>query len=310
MITNINRSVVFIVLFFHVYIKPSPLAPSKNTEITSLKSVFSLPSTNNPLGIPATETSLSTLGQSLKMPEVSQHGQVPVLNLGGGYAIVSLDHISQSFVEYCKTKNGTILDIGAGYGTISVAVLQETKCSVIANDIGAENLLVLRSETSPENYNRLFLNNNRFPQTLDLPDQSLDGVAIVQVFHFLTGEEIEAGLQKIMRWLKPGGKLFIVTCSPYVKVLTNFMDTYEARKTSGMPWPGLIENWAQMRPHMKNLPSFFHVLDHQTLCLALTNAGFIIENMSFVDRRQTIPSLGLDGRESIGVIASKPLKKL
>lgn len=269
-------------------------------------SVYSLPINTNPFGIIANAEGLNELGSNLQMPEVSKHGQVPVLNAGGGYAIVSLDHVSQAFVEYCKTGKKTVLDIGAGYGTISLAILQETGSTVIAEDIGVENLLVLKNRTTQQQRGRLFLNNNRFPQDLDLPENSLNGVIICQVLHFLTGDEIEAGLQKIYRWLVPGGKLFIVTSSPYLKILTDFMPIYEARMTAGMRWSGLIDNFAQMRPHMTNLPKFFHVIDHQTMSSELSKAGFEIENMSFVDRRQTIPSLGLDGREDIGVIAIKP----
>ncbi len=56
---------------------------------------------------------------------------------------------------------------------------------------------------------------------------------------------------------------------------------------------------------MPNIPRFFHVMDHKVMADALMRAGFEIEEQTFVDRRKTIPSVGLDGREAIGVIAVK-----
>lgn len=265
-----------------------------------------LPLSQNPFGVLAADEALDYLSKGLKMPPILKHGQVPVLNKGGGYAIVFLDPISRSFVDYCKLIQYPVLDIGSGYGTIALAVLKETSCCMIAEDMGVENLLVLRQQAEKQDLDRLFLNSDRFPDALNLPTSSLGAVAICQVFHFLTGDEIDKGLEKIYKWLVPGGKLFIVTCSPYVKSLKNFISIYEDRLAQGLSWPGQIEDYASLCPEMPNLPLFFHVIDHKIMLNALTRAGFKIEKMTFVDRRETIPSIGLDGRESIGVIAVKP----
>lgn len=295
-----------LVALYSIFGVSAPSGPEIKMHL-SINKAPTLPLSKDPLGTNATHEALNFLAQDIPMPDISINGQISVLNAGGGYAIGSLDHVSQACVDWSKAgPPKTILDIGAGYGTISVAILQKTSCSVIANDIGVENLLIIRNRATSEQRERLFLNHNRFPQNLDFPDESLDGIAISQVFHFLTGEEIDAGLLKLFRWLKPGGKLFITTSSPYVKVLTDFMPTYAARKAADMRWPGHIDNWSTMRPHMKNLPLFFHVIDHATLGRALREAEFEVEAESFVDRRETIPSLGLDGREDIGVIAMKP----
>ena len=264
-----------------------------------------LPEFNTSFGIRADHASLEALAKEVQMPEALPSGQVPVLNKGGGYAILSLDTVSQACVDYCASGNKTLLDIGAGYGTISLPALHNADCTVISADIGTENLLVIRNRASAEDRSRLFLNNQRFPNLLTLPDNSLDAVALSQVLHFLTGAEIEAGLQNIARWLKPDGKLFITTSSPFIKILTAFMPTYQSRVAANLTWPGAIENFNQLRPWMTNLPTFFHVIDHATIEKALVRNGFKVEEMVFVDRRQTIPSLALDGKEDIGVIARR-----
>jgi SAM-dependent methyltransferase len=266
-----------------------------------------LPFSNHSFGVPATDESLNLISEKLEMPSILQSGQVPVLNQGGGYAVVYLDPISRKCVDYCKEVQGPLLDIGAGYGTISLAVLKETNVTVIAEDIGVENLLVLRKHADIKDYSRLFLNGDRFPDALNFIDNCLGAVAVRMVFHFLKGDEIDAGLQKIFHWLIPGGKLFIVCSSPYIKPLVNFIAIYEERVSQGILWPGHIDDYASLCPQMPNLPLFLHVIDFRIMSDALLRAGFEIEEMTFVDRR-TIPSVSLDGRESIGVIAIKPVR--
>lgn len=274
---------------------------------TNVLQAHELPLADHLFGVSALHEDLDQLSEGLKMPPILKHGQVPVLNQGGGYAIVLLDSISRKCIDYGKTIEAPILDIGAGYGTISKALLKETSCTVIAEDIGRDNLLVLRKQTSVEDLNRLFLNNNRFPNELCLPHESLGAVAISQVLHFLEGDEIDEGLGKIYDWLVPGGKIFIVTCSPYVQSLKEWIPIYEERLAQGIHWPGLVQDFPSLCPEMKqNLPPFLHVIDQKAMTAALVRAGFLIEEMTWIDRRHTIPSLGLDGRESIGVIAVKP----
>jgi SAM-dependent methyltransferase len=268
-----------------------------------------LPETDHSFGTIATHEHLDALSEGLKMPTIMEHGQVAVINQDGGYAIIYLDPISEKFVAYCKTIDQPVLDIGAGYGTASLEVLNNATCPIIAEDIGIENLLILRKRSDPKHFDRLFLNSNRFPDQLELPPHSLGAVSICQVLHFLRGEEIDLGLQKIYDWLVPGGKLFIVTCSPFVSNLIDFVPIYEKRWAEGIAWPGMVENFRNLVTNeYGNLPPFLHVIDERPMKAALIRAGFEIEEMTFVDRRKTIPFLSLDGRESIGVIATKPLK--
>lgn len=264
------------------------------------------PSGETQLGVPADHAAFDLLGEGIEMPPVRDCGQVPVLNQGGGYAIVFPDPISLACIEYCQSAEKPLLDIGAGFGTISAAVANEGRIDVIAEDAGPENLLVLRKQVDPRSRGHLFLNRQRFPE-FDLPAESLGAVSIIQVIHFLKGDEIEIGLKKIFEWLVPSGKLFIVTCSPYISVLQPFLPMYEERWARGEKWPGLVENFRALRgPQHQNVAEFIHVMDERPMRAALERAGFEVELMTFVDRRRTIPTLALDGRESIGVIAVKP----
>lgn len=93
-----------------------------------------------------------------------------------------------------------------------------------------------------------------------------------------------------------------------MKNLSAVIPEYERRVASGMEWPGLIHNLRDYVPE-KPLPDTVHFLDKKTLKRVLESQGFKIEKMSYIERRDFPPDRWLDGRESIGVIARKPLRR-
>lgn len=278
------------------------------TALTALSGIHAveLPPSDHPFGLLATDERLDELGQDLEMPPASESGLVQTRNAGGGFMLIPLDPISAKFVEFAKESPGPILDIGPAYGASTIPALSNSSNYVIADDIGAENLVILRKRTEPQNRERLFLTTKRFPQDLGFPDGSLGSVLICRVFHFLRGEEIEQGLEKIHRWLVPGGKIFIVTSTQYQRNLIDFVPVYEERWASNNPWPGYVDNYGPTATSIShNLNPFLNVMDERPLRRALEKAGFTLEEVRFIDRRKTIPALSIDGREGIGVIAIK-----
>src|ERR1700733_7300992 len=83
---------------------------------------------------------------------------------------------------FAKTSALPVVDIGAAFGVASIAALKGSTCPVIADDIGIENLFVLRNVTEETYRDRLYLNGKRFPQELDFPAESIGGVLICRVF--------------------------------------------------------------------------------------------------------------------------------
>ncbi len=266
-----------------------------------------LPPFEHPFGLIATDNRLDALSNNLKMPLASESGLVQTLNYGGGFMLIHLDPISSKFIDFAKSCTYPILDIGSAFGVATIAALKNSSCSIIADDIGVENLLILRNQTEEQDRKRLYLNTNRFPQTLDFKPNSLEGILICRVFHFLKSEEIEEGLQKMVQWLIPGGKLFIVTATPFQGNLKEFVPIYEERWANNNPWPGYVENYGPTSGLSHNLHPFLHVMDERPLRKALESSGFTIQEIQYIDRRKTLPTLGLDGKEGIGIIAIKPV---
>lgn len=230
---------------------------------------------------------------------------VPTLN-NMGYMTKTLDPYSQAFVEYAGQMPGPVLEVGAAYGIASLAALA-AGAKIYCNDLDPRHLEVIKQQAIERqlDLSRLMIVPGQFPQEITFPANTLDGVLMCRVIHFFDGETIESSLQKLYYWLKPGGKLFIVAETPYLKPLADFIPEYEKRVKEGAKWPGLITNLHQYFNDRTN-PKFIHCMDIPVLQRALTAQGFVVERIGYINRSDFPEDRRLDGRESVGVIAYKP----
>lgn len=222
----------------------------------------------------------------------------------------SLTLIGEKFVDFASKCDGVVMDIGAAFGVATIPALQ-AGAKVIAVDICKEHLDTIPSKIDEDLKRNLLTIHAGFPD-MNVPQMTLDGVYISQVFPFLTGQQIEAGIAKIYNWLKPGGKIFIVSFTPYLSHVASYIPVYEEKKKNGEPWPGYIENLTQYCSDSSignKLPSSIHHVDQQDVERALINAGFKIElSILLGDEMNELPEgIKFDNRERIGVIARKPI---
>ena len=218
-----------------------------------------------------------------------------------GWASQSLNAVSLGFVSFCPTAPGPVLDIGAAYGTASIAALQ-AGATVIANDLEAAHLEHLRGQPN------LTLKPGRFPRHLHFEPETLGAVHASSVFHFLTGNQLEEGFRAIARWLRPGGKLFVQAATPFQTPFVAFIPDYNRRMEAKEKWPGWVEKISAYSTHRQlgMMPSSIHLLDDQVLRRLAESVGLHVEQ-AWLYRRDDLPaSLHLDGRESAGLVASKP----
>ena len=220
--------------------------------------------------------------------------------------------VLNEYSKFMSTKSlQTILDIGSGYGRISHIALNRNK-TVIANDIATEHLIYTRKIAKSQGLSlkKLYLNNSHFPDNIIMENDALDAVVIYRVIHFLSAEEIELGLSKICKWLKKGGKVFIVVLSPYHKEYSEwFLPLYNAKWEDGNKWPGEGLEVAKALPRQQyNLPKYLHVMDDRPLKYTLEKHGFIVLKTGFIDMSRFNSAdnkQNRDGKESFGIIAVK-----
>jgi SAM-dependent methyltransferase len=225
-----------------------------------------------------------------------------------GRATRDLTEYSREFVLFAPLARGPVLDIGAGFGVATLSAAA-AGASVIANDVDNRHLqIIVEQATNAGLVERLSTRLSRFPTDLHFPSQSLGAIHASQVLHFLSGSELMTGAALMFRWLQPGGRVFTVTATPYVKTLERFIPVYEERKRAGIPWPGVVHNVHEYSSHptIDELPDFMHFLDHETVARPFAAAGFVIEKVEMYNRQGLPDYLKYDGRENVGLIARKP----
>ncbi|MCC6365965.1 MAG: class I SAM-dependent methyltransferase [Bryobacterales bacterium] len=227
-----------------------------------------------------------------------------------GWASEQLSPLSELFIEYasrcCRDASSPALDLGAAYGAAALAALH-AGCYVIANDLDAAHLAVLASRLDDTSRPRLSIRAGRFPREIAFDFASLGAVHASNVFHFLTGNQLDFGLRELARWLRPGAKLFVQAATPYQQPFAAFLPEYHRRLEAAMKWPGWITKLSAFSSHrqLSQMPRSIHLLDDNVLSAAARRAGFEIERV-WLYRRPDLPAgLHLDGRESVGLIARR-----
>ncbi|HZI25556.1 MAG TPA: chorismate lyase [Chryseolinea sp.] len=222
----------------------------------------------------------------------------------------TLTSFGKAFINAAAKASKPVMDIGAAYGVATLPALL-TGAKVIAVDIEDKHLLSIANSVNGPLKNQLITLKERFPH-FDLLPQSLSAVYMSQVLPFLSGAEIEEGIQKIYDWLVPGGEAFVVSFTPYIDHVSSFIPLYEERKRNGIRWAGQIDDLSRFsaHPHIyKNLPNQIHHVDLDDLKWIFEKVGFVVkEARYFGEEEGPLPEgIKMDGRERVGLIAYKPI---
>jgi MHS family proline/betaine transporter-like MFS transporter len=221
-----------------------------------------------------------------------------------GYMLTSLHEYSKAFVEFSAIAPGPVLDIGAAYGVASILALKKG-AHVIANDIDNRHLEILRKITPKSCLKNLELKIGKIPGEVSFSENSLGAVLASGVLHFLSGEDLVKSIDQIYKWLKPGGKLFFASTTPYAKLYQDFLPLYLERKKAGQKWPGFIENTVQYAPQIAHeIPKAINLLDIDILETCLLEAGFHIEKIGLFNISDN-DSINIGGNSVLGAIALK-----
>lgn len=241
------------------------------------------------------------------MKHVEDDGWVSTLN-NMGYMSLSIDPFTEKFIDYCESNPGLcVFEGGAAYGVATHLALKKG-AFVTANDSEPRHLDLLYEHAPQEFLHALNLASGKLPYDLDFPNGTYDAIYSSRMLHFLTGEEVEICMGKFFNWLKEGGKIFIVAESPYLGCYSSFIPIYEERKKRGDPWPGLIEDTSPFKSiRHNNIPNFLNFFDADIFKRVSEKTGFIVEKCELIDRKDFPREVRYDGRESVGLIAMKPL---
>jgi len=246
--------------------------------------------------------------KDLKIPDAENNGFIPTLNQMG-FMTSTLDSFSEEFTSFSSTpwqgSSKFSLEVGAAYGVATIKAL-EKGAHIIANDLHQDHLTLLHKRV-PDNFkNNLTLLPGSFPEDIELVNNSLKSILICRVLHFFNEERLKSSVQKFFNALEPGGKIFVVTETPYLKNFLPFVPIFEKRKEEGLQLPGFVEDVMKIDPiRGQALPKEMMVFDKDVLSHLFKSFGFQIEKCEEFARPEFPEDLKFDGRESVGLIAKK-----
>jgi SAM-dependent methyltransferase len=231
----------------------------------------------------------------------------PTLNQTG-FMFEILDEFADDFIEYSGRSDAPVLDLGCAFGIATIAALKAGG-RVTACDPEQQHLDILVENTPEALRDNLETLTGILPY-VDFPSQSFAAILCSRVLHFLDGSAIDASVRKMFAWLKPGGRLYLVSDTPY-GIWRKQIPIFEARKARGERWPGLmigLENYLPTVPKDRPVqgPPFMNLLDPDLLIRTCTDAGFEVQRASFIDRSDFSGAGRMDGRENAGILAVKP----
>ena len=219
-----------------------------------------------------------------RMPDpVENNSFIPTLARHGAIWLY-IDEITQAYLDFARRTHRTMLEIAAGYGHIVIKALEAGAEKVFANEIDAEQLAIIKSRIPAEYSNKLVCCLGQFPEHFEFPDASFDGIYNARLCHFFTGDRIGASLMKFYRWLKPGGRLFLVNDAVYRTIFKPLIPLYEKRIAAGDEWPGFIRDVGSCIPeylHPETFPKTMNFMDPTVLTRELNRAGFKVVTAGF-----------------------------
>jgi len=247
-------------------------------------------------------------GNVPQMPEPVENGMmIPTLDRQGWIWLYK-DEVTESYINFASETGGLMLEIGAGYGHIVVEVLKKG-ARVIAVDISQEQLEIIKSRAAASGLTGLQVIKAEFPEELDFPAESIDGILISRVFHFFRGERIRESLREVHTWLRSGGKVLIVADSVYRSIFKEIIPQYEKNVAQCVEWPGWVENVRKFIPQGRldrgTQPLAMNFTDPAIWQRELTLAGFEVEVSSFFSYPAEPSYARLDGREIVGAVGVK-----
>lgn len=235
------------------------------------------------------------------------NGFIATLN-NMGFMTESVDEYTQEFISFaCQQNDGLPLELGAAYGLASREIVKHGK-TVITNDLDVRHLNLFKS-TLPEKQQQLVtLMPGDIVKGLPITKKTLSSVLSCRVFHFFTGDILIGILNEIYEWLIPGGQIFIITETPYLKNFSSFLPIFEKRKCEGFKFPGEVYNVFENDPiRGASLPPMMHFFDADTISALVKSVGFEILKCNTFARPEFPVDIRLDGRESVGLVGRKPL---
>lgn len=204
-----------------------------------------------------------------------------------GFAHLNPLKVTRDLYDFAALRKGVYADIGAAYGIDSIALVKRG-AQVVAIDLDQHHLDFLKEQLNEEELNRLEMRCQRFPEDVHLEEAFYDGVLLSRVLLFLSPDHLDQALNKVYRSLKPGGRVYVITVSPYSKGWDPVRTAFENHTRLLGSKPFLISNlWDVMPKTQTFLPNSIQLFDQEILSSLLKYAGFKIMDSGYESHHGT-----------------------
>lgn len=219
-----------------------------------------------------------------------------------GFVSNYIDNFTAIYINEVAYGGKKILELGAGYGSISAEVAKLNN-KVVCNDASKSQLKQI--EKTLANYTDCTIITGKFPEELSFSSKTFDVIYSSRMLHLLKPSKLISGIDKIYDWLKTGGKAFLIIDTPYLKLLEKFIPIYESKKLTSK-FPGFIDNLSlYVTKNYDSLPNSANFLDVPILSRLFKQPKWKIEKIDYIPRPDFPDYLKLDNRESAGIIIKK-----
>jgi phospholipid N-methyltransferase len=185
--------------------------------------------------------------QNLVIPD-EQSYRIATLNQYG-YMFTKFDPIVEKFLQAIQRKPDQIVfEVGGAYGNVAEVALEKGIKKYYLNDAEAAHLKSFARKLKIDKKEHLFtslcLIAGRCPDEVDINDEVYDSILVNKVLHFFTPETIDAFIKWLKKGLKVGGRIYLLTISPFYKGHTEWLSHYQERKQQGLRFPGYYPDYA------------------------------------------------------------------
>jgi hypothetical protein len=201
---------------------------------------------------------------------------------------------------------GALLEVAAGYGHIVIKALEAGTTKIIANEIDARQLEIIKLRMPARFANQLFCSPGRFPEELDFPKASFAGIYNAGYFTFSMACRFAQALQSFIVGLSWAVACFM-NDAIYRAIFKPLLPAHEHRLASGDKSPGLIENVASASPSMcpGGISQDDELSRPNCASAGIDAVGFRVLTAGFRAHTGTFAPGRLDGRELTSAIGIK-----
>ena len=251
----------------------------------------------------------------IKIPALEDDGRVQTLNKKGAMSPY-MDEATIKFIEFAKNKKA--LEVGGAYGKVMIEALKKHPNTLYTlNDLDRRHLFIAANEAKTQNLPNATLQNIRFISSDISSDfktsSKYDAMLVARVLHFFSPKQMRSAVDNMFNALHPGGRVYVVAVTPYLKRYESFIPEYEKRLAKDEAYPGYVKSLKDWANKVLTTPSQmaviaeepFMFLDDKVLPRVFKESGFKIIECKTTDLGYHSSVWSLDGRENVILIAEK-----